>query len=117
MKQSEPYLSSMSFRKSAGIFRRPLSSTRAGACPMSVLSSIDVVQRRFLPLFSTYVHKIPLALSVLILSSCISTNPLPHRHQELRGLWVATVNNGDWPSRRDLSSDQQKQELIAIFDK
>ena len=30
---------------------------------------------------------------------------------------MATVNNGDWPSRRDLSSDQQKQELIAILDR
>jgi uncharacterized lipoprotein YddW (UPF0748 family) len=48
---------------------------------------------------------------------CISTNPLPHRSRELRGLWVATVNNGDWPSKRDLTSDQQKQELIAIFDR
>ena len=30
---------------------------------------------------------------------------------------MATVNNGDWPSRRDLTSEQQKQELIAIFDR
>ena len=53
----------------------------------------------------------------MLLGSCISVNPRPHRGRELRGLWVATVNNGDWPSRRDLSSDQQKQELIAILDR
>jgi uncharacterized lipoprotein YddW (UPF0748 family) len=47
----------------------------------------------------------------------MASNPLPHRKQELRGLWVATVNNGDWPSRRDLTSEQQKQELIAILDR
>ncbi len=41
----------------------------------------------------------------------------PHRAHELRGLWVATVNNGDWPSRRDLTSDEQKRELIAILDR
>src|SRR5437879_2970654 len=117
MKQSAPYFSSMSFRKSVGIFSRPLSSTRAGACPMRTLSSIDLVQRPFLPLFSTYVHKFPLLLTILILGSCVSTNPRPHRARELRGLWVATVNNGDWPSRRDLTSDQQKQELIAILDR
>src|SRR5256885_1478808 len=117
MKQSDPYFSSMSFRKSAGIFRRPLSSTRAGACPMRTLSSIDVIQRPFLPLFPTSVHKIPLLISVLILSSCIASNPWPKRKQELRGLWVATVNNGDWPSRRDLTTEQQKQELIAILDR
>jgi uncharacterized lipoprotein YddW (UPF0748 family) len=75
-----------------------------------------VVQRPFLPLFSTSVHKFPLLLIILILGSCVSTNPLPHRARELRGLWVATVNNGDWPSRRDLTIDQQRQELIAIFD-
>ncbi|HMC22742.1 MAG TPA: family 10 glycosylhydrolase, partial [Thermoanaerobaculia bacterium] len=82
---------------------------------MRTLTSIVVVQRSFLPLFSTSVHKFPLLLIILILGGCVS-NPLPHRAQELRGLWVATVNNGDWPSRRDLTTDQQKQELIAIFD-
>lgn len=30
---------------------------------------------------------------------------------------MATVNNGDWPSRRDLTVDQQKQELVAILDR
>src|ERR1700680_714154 len=116
MKQSEPYFSSMSFRKSAGIFSRPLSSTRARACPIKTLSSIVVVQRPFLPLFATYVHKFPLLL-ILLAAGCISTNPRPHRAHELRGLWVATVNNGDWPSRRDLTPDQQQGELMAIFDR
>lgn len=32
-------------------------------------------------------------------------------------MWIATVNNGDWPSRRDLTVDQQKQELTAMLDK
>src|SRR6266487_6370290 len=115
MKQSVPYFSSMNFRKSAGILSRPLSSTRAGACPIKTLSSIVLVQRPFLPLFATYVHKFP-PLLLILLVGCIS-NPLPHRSRELRGLWVATVNNGDWPSKRDLTSDQQKQELIAILDR
>jgi uncharacterized lipoprotein YddW (UPF0748 family) len=75
-----------------------------------------LVQRPFLPLLATYVHKFPLFLLLILLASCIS-NPLPHRKRELRGLWVATVNNGDWPSRRDLTSDQQKQELAAILDR
>lgn len=75
-----------------------------------------MIQRSFLPLFSTSVHKFPLLLTLLLLVGCISTNPLPHRARELRGLWVATVNNGDWPSRPDLTSDQQKQELITLLD-
>ena len=51
------------------------------------------------------------------MAACVSFHPKPHRAQELRGLWIATVNNGDWPSRRDLTVEQQKQELTAIFDR
>lgn len=36
--------------------------------------------------------------------------------RELRGVWIATVQNIDWPSKRGLSSDIQKQELIKILD-
>lgn len=36
--------------------------------------------------------------------------------REFRGVWVATVNNIDWPSKPGLSSDQQKKEAIAILD-
>ncbi|MBV8254680.1 MAG: family 10 glycosylhydrolase [Chitinophaga sp.] len=35
--------------------------------------------------------------------------------REMRAVWVATVENIDWPSRRGLSTDQQKQEFISII--
>jgi len=38
-------------------------------------------------------------------------------HPELRGVWIATIDNIDWPSRRDLTVEQQKAELIGIFDR
>jgi uncharacterized lipoprotein YddW (UPF0748 family) len=41
--------------------------------------------------------------------------PLPER--EFRGAWVASVSNIDWPSKKGLSTDQQKRELIAILEK
>ena len=41
------------------------------------------------------------------------TPPTP---REFRAVWVSTVANLDWPSRRDLSSDKQKAEIIAILD-
>jgi uncharacterized lipoprotein YddW (UPF0748 family) len=41
---------------------------------------------------------------------------LPPVTREFRGLWVATVGNIDWPTK-GASTDQQKQELIAILDK
>lgn len=40
----------------------------------------------------------------------------PALPREFRAVWVATVDNIDWPSRRDLTSDQQKAELIRILD-
>lgn len=36
--------------------------------------------------------------------------------REFRAVWVATINNIDWPSKLGLSSDQQKKEAIAILD-
>ena len=37
--------------------------------------------------------------------------------REMRGLWVATVANIDWPSKIGLTADQQKAELIDILDR
>lgn len=36
--------------------------------------------------------------------------------REFRGVWLTTVWNSDWPSKRGLSSQQQKDELIRILD-
>ncbi|NWF51112.1 MAG: family 10 glycosylhydrolase [Ignavibacteriaceae bacterium] len=35
----------------------------------------------------------------------------------MRGAWIATITNIDWPSSRNLSSWEQKEELISILDK
>lgn len=35
----------------------------------------------------------------------------------MRGLWVATVGNIDWPSKRGLSREDQGKELIEILDR
>ncbi|MET7473896.1 family 10 glycosylhydrolase [Streptomyces sp. NPDC005648] len=35
----------------------------------------------------------------------------------MRGVWVATVTNRDWPSKPGLSVSQQRAELIAILDR
>jgi len=40
--------------------------------------------------------------------------PVP---REFRGVWVATVGNIDWPSKKGVSTKQQQAELIAILDK
>ena len=58
------------------------------------------------------------AIFVLLLVALpsIADEPKPVA-REFRGVWVATVSNIDWPSRKGLSAKQQKAELKAIFDK
>ena len=41
---------------------------------------------------------------------------LPEINREFRGVWIATVANINWPSKNNLSTDQQKAEAINILD-
>src|SRR3954462_8803462 len=41
----------------------------------------------------------------------------PTIQREMRGVWIATVANIDWPSARGLSIQQQQSELIDILDR
>ena len=42
---------------------------------------------------------------------------VPAVTREFRGVWVATVENIDWPTKRGLSTEKQKAELVSIMDK
>lgn len=59
------------------------------------------------------------SLVVVATSACNPTAPevqdlVPKR--DLRGSWVSTVSNIDWPSSRTLTTAQQQTELIKILD-
>jgi|SRR5688572_5542666 len=41
---------------------------------------------------------------------------VPALPREFRGVWIATVGNMDWPSRRDLTTAQQQRELLRLLD-
>ena len=41
----------------------------------------------------------------------------PPLAREFRGVWVASVANIDWPSKRTLSTAEQQAELIALLDR
>lgn len=43
--------------------------------------------------------------------------PIPTPQREFRGVWVATVDNIDWPSKPGLPVEQQKSELVGIMDR
>lgn len=45
----------------------------------------------------------------------ISVN-LPEVNREFRAAWIATVANINWPSKRGLTTEQQKAEAIALLD-
>ncbi|UYZ59379.1 glycoside hydrolase family 10 protein [Hymenobacter latericus] len=50
-------------------------------------------------------------------SSVLTTPiPAPPPKRELRGVWIATVENIDWPSRRNLTPEQQRQEYVRMLD-
>src|SRR5215213_11691680 len=53
---------------------------------------------------------------VLLLATAISAQPRPKVEREFRAAWIATVDNIDFPSRRNLSLDEQKNELLQILD-
>lgn len=44
------------------------------------------------------------------------TTGLPIIMREFRGVWIATVDNIDWPSKPGLSTAQQQKELRALLD-
>ena len=41
----------------------------------------------------------------------------PALQREMRGMWIATVANIDWPSRNTLTADQQRSEFTDILDR
>src|SRR3954469_6285689 len=61
-----------------------------------------------------------------VISGCAANPPrsaptpngeAPAVQREMRGLWIATVGNIDWPSRSGLSAQQQQDELRDILTK
>jgi len=53
---------------------------------------------------------------ILFLILCFHYSIAQSGKREFRGVWVATVNNIDWPSKPGLSTSQQKAEISEILD-
>ena len=56
------------------------------------------------------------ALALALFPAVAAADPPPLK-REFRAIWVATVANIDWPSKKGLSADEQKTELVAMFDR
>lgn len=61
------------------------------------------------------VNLLQLLLLITIFIPC-ELSAQVHPKYEMRGVWVASVSNIDWPSRATLSVDEQKQEMISLLD-
>ncbi|MDO8929209.1 MAG: family 10 glycosylhydrolase, partial [Bacteroidota bacterium] len=46
---------------------------------------------------------------------CVNAQAQLAPKREFRAVWVATVNNIDWPSKPGISSEQQKKEAVEIL--
>lgn len=57
------------------------------------------------------------AFITLMLTASISLAFAQPEKRALRGVWIATVANIDWPSKKGLFSEEQKQEMIFLLDK
>ncbi|MFF4397735.1 glycoside hydrolase family 10 protein [Streptomyces sp. NPDC001480] len=58
------------------------------------------------------------ALSTLTMAQGASAAPRRrHAAGEMRGVWLATVSNRDWPSRPGLTAAEQRAELLAHLDR
>jgi uncharacterized lipoprotein YddW (UPF0748 family) len=42
--------------------------------------------------------------------------PIEAKTSEFRAVWIATINNIDWPSKPNLSVDEQKSEFLKLLD-
>jgi uncharacterized lipoprotein YddW (UPF0748 family) len=60
--------------------------------------------------FSALVFALTLSFLTVILSA------QSHPRTEMRAVWIATVNNIDWPSSPGLPVDAQKKEMIQLLD-
>jgi uncharacterized lipoprotein YddW (UPF0748 family) len=60
---------------------------------------------------------LPLVLGLGLPSIRAAEAVVPSPPREFRGVWVATVANIDWPSKKGLPVEKQKGELIAILDR
>jgi uncharacterized lipoprotein YddW (UPF0748 family) len=54
-------------------------------------------------------------LLLLLIGFSISLNAKTYPKREMRAIWIATVTNIDWPSSPNLSTDEQKAEMIALL--
>src|SRR5688572_15707374 len=68
------------------------------------------------PIASSFQRILLLILVPGLLASSQNAQQLPKPEREFRAAWIATVDNIDFPTRKDLSPEKQKEELLACLE-
>jgi len=66
----------------------------------------------FLSFKKTFIYYAFVVISISLIPKAASAQARP----EFRGVWVATVDNIDWPSKGNFNSDSQRVEFIKLLD-
>ncbi|WP_460967429.1 glycoside hydrolase family 10 protein [Spirosoma migulaei] len=93
--------------------RPPVKAARPQAGPTSPVVQKPVVVKTTPPKPATVVVTAPLD-SLETEEETYPTPPPPKR--EFRAVWIATVDNIDWPSKKGLPVADQQREILAMFD-
>jgi uncharacterized lipoprotein YddW (UPF0748 family) len=92
---------------------------------LSLMREVRVCRRGFAPARSgaAMLRSLAFACFGLLVANVCPAAPAgsqsgpPRAAREFRGVWVATVENIDWPSKPGLPVEKQKHEFVAILDK
>lgn len=60
-------------------------------------------------------QEIPTAVDTLRYDDIVDLTPPPPK-REFRAVWIATIDNLDWPSKKGLPVAEQQREILAMFD-
>ena len=53
---------------------------------------------------------------LLLISFVLTLSAQKQLKREMRAVWIATVANINWPSKKNLSTQEQKNEAIKLLD-
>jgi uncharacterized lipoprotein YddW (UPF0748 family) len=62
------------------------------------------------------VKKMKYIFMILLAGMLVSASAKEYPKREMRAVWIATVENIDWPSTNQLTTEQQKEEMIGLLD-
>ena len=87
--------------------------------PFAKGGSRGIFKRQFCAIFPVNRRKnyIPLFLLPFLVLQAINAFAVTPQKKEFRGIWIATINNIDWPSSPGMSVAAQKQELKELIER